>query len=69
MGNATNETTFDDVLHLLNSIENDFLAGIERTIESEHEKLSADERWPDAIEGYFDSIIADINELKGRIIK
>ena len=69
MGNEQRETSFDDVLRLLNSIEDDFLAKIERTIESEREKLSADERWPDSIEGYFDSVISDINDLKGRIIK
>ena len=69
MGNEQRETSFDDVLRLLNSIEDDFLAKIERTIESEREKLSADERWPDSIEGYFDSVIADIDDLKGRITK
>lgn len=69
MGNGQRETSFDDVLRLLNSIEDDFLAKIERTIESEREKLSADERWPDSIDGYFDSVISDINDLKGRITK
>lgn len=69
MGNEQRETSFDDVLRLLNSIEDDFLAKIERTIESEREKLSADERWPDSIDGYFDSVIADIDDLKGRITK
>ena len=69
MGNEQSGTTFDDVLRLLNSIEDDFLAKIERTVESEKEKLTADDRWGDAINGYFDSVIADINELKGRIIK
>lgn len=69
MGNEQRETSFDDVLRLLNSIEDDFLAKIERTIESEREKLSADERWPDSIDGYFDSVISDINDLKGRITK
>ena len=69
MGKEQRETSFDDVLRLLNSIEDDFLAKIERTIESEREKLSADERWPDSIEGYFDSVISDINDLKGRITK
>lgn len=69
MGEGANETTFDDVFRILDSFENNFLAGIERTITSEREKLVNDERWPDAIEGYFDSIIADIKDLKGRIIK
>lgn len=69
MGKEQSGTTFDDVLRLLDSIENDFLAKIERTIESEREKLSEDERWPHAIDGYFDSVIADINDLKGRILK
>lgn len=69
MGEGANETTFDDVFRILDSFENNFLAGIERTITSEREKLINDERWPDAIEGYFDSIIADIKDLKGRIIK
>lgn len=69
MGNEQTETTFDDVIRLLNSIGDDFIAKVERTIESEREKLSADERWPTAIEGYFDSVIADITEFKRRIIK
>lgn len=69
MGNEEVETTFDDVLRLLNIIEDDFLTKLERTIDNEREKLSADERWPNAIEGYFDSVIADITELKRRIVK
>lgn len=69
MGNEQTETTFDDVIRLLNSIGDDFIAKVERTIESEREKLSADERWPTAIEEYFDSVIADITEFKRRIIK
>lgn len=69
MGNEQTETTFDDVIRLLNSIGDDFIAKVERTIESEREKLSTDERWPTAIEGYFDSVIADITEFKRRIIK
>lgn len=69
MGNEKVETTFDDVIRLLNGIGDDFMAKVERTIESEREKLSTDERWPTAIEGYFDSVIADITEFKRRIIK
>ena len=69
MGKEQRGTTFDDVLRLLNSIEDDFIAKIERTIESEREMLLADERWSDAIDGYFDSVIADINDLKGRITR
>lgn len=69
MGNEQVETTFDDVFRLLNIIEDDFLTKLERTIDNEREKLSADERWPTAVEGYFDSVIADITELKRRIVK
>lgn len=69
MGNEQIGTTFDDVLRLLNSIEDDFLAKIERTIESEKKKLTTDERWNDAINGYFDSVVADIDDLKRRIIE
>lgn len=69
MGNEEVETTFDDVLRLLNIIEDDFLTKLERTIDNEREKLSADERWPTAVEGYFESVIADITELKRRIVK
>lgn len=63
------KTTFDDVMRLLNIIEDDFLAKVERTIEGNHATLSVDERWPDAIEGYFDTVIADITNMKRRILK
>ena len=69
VGNEVVKTTFDDVMRLLNIIEDDFIAKVERTIESEYAKLSADERWPDAIDGYFDGIIADIENMKRRILK
>ena len=69
MGSEQGGTTFDDVMRLLDSIENDFLAKIDRTIENEREKLMNDERWPNAVEGYFESVIADIDEMKRRIIK
>ena len=68
MGGKSNGTTFDDVLRILNSMEEDFIAKVERLIEREREKLTGDERWQEAIEGYFDSVIYDINNLKGRII-
>lgn len=69
MGQEQSGTTFDDVMRLLDSISDDFIAKIERTVESEYAKLSADERWPDAIDGYFDTVIAEIDELKRRILK
>ncbi|MBO5967455.1 MAG: hypothetical protein J6S14_03020 [Clostridia bacterium] len=69
MGKAKSGTTFDDVVGLLNTIGDDFISKVERTINSERETLTSDERWPDAIDGYFDSIIEDIKELKGRILK
>lgn len=69
VGNEVIKTTFDDVMRLLDIIEDDFIAKVERTIESERAKLSADERWPDAIDGYFDGAIADIENMKRRILK
>ena len=69
MGNEQQRATFDDVLRLLDAAENDYISKIERMIQSEKENIQADDRWPDAIEGYFDSVIHDINDLKGRIIK
>lgn len=69
MGGKSDGTTFDDVLRILNSMEEDFIAKVERLIEREREKLTLDERWQEAIEGYFDSVIYDIKNLKGRIIK
>lgn len=69
MGAEQSATTFDDVLRLLDAAENEFIEKIQRMIESEKSTLTNDERWPDAIEGYFDSVIADINDLKGRIIR
>lgn len=69
MGAEQTGTTFDDVLRMLDAAENDFISKIERMIESEKNNIAADDRWPDAIDGYFDSVIADINDLKGRILK
>lgn len=69
MGMGANKATFDDVLLMLNSIEDDFIAKVERTFEQEKNLLKNDDRWPDALEGYFDSVINDINELKRRILK
>lgn len=69
MGQGNSANTFDDVLTLLNSASDDFIWKVRRTIESEKDALKKDERWPDAFEGYFDSIINDIEELKGEIIK
>lgn len=69
MGTERGETTFDDVLRLLDAAESDFISKIERMIKSEIDKLKSDDRWPNAIEGYFDSVISDINDLKGMIIK
>ena len=69
MGVEQGGTSFDDVLRLLDAAESEFISKIERMIESEKNTLTSDERWPNAIEGYFDSVIADINDLKGRIIK
>lgn len=69
MGTEQGGTSFDDVLRLLDAAEDEFISKIERMIESEKTTLTNGERWPNAIEGYFDSVIADINDLKGRIIK
>lgn len=69
MGAKQSGTTFDDVLRMLDAAENDFISKIERMIESERNNITADDRWPNAIDGYFDSVISDINDLKGRIIK
>lgn len=69
MGTEQGGTTFDDVLRLLDAAESDFISKVERMIQSEIDNLTSDDRWPDAIEGYFDSVISDIKNLKGRIIK
>ena len=69
MGTEQRGTTFDDVLRLLEAAENDFISKVERMIESEKNNITADDRWPDAIDGYFASDIADINDLKGRVLK
>lgn len=69
MRNDDNRATFDDVLRILNSLEDDFLAKLTRTFESDSDVLRKDDRWPDAIDGFFDSVVADIIDLKGRILK
>lgn len=69
MGQGHAANTFDDVLTLLNAASDDFIWKLRRTIEGEKDALKKDDRWPDALEDYFDSIIHDIEELKGEIIK
>lgn len=69
MGQGHAANTFDDILTLLNATSDDFIWKLRRTIEGEKDALKKDDRWPDALEGYFDSIIHDIEELKGEIIK
>ena len=69
MESAKGTITFEDVLADLNTIEDDFLNKIERVLDNQRSLLMADERWPDAIEGYFDSVVADIIEMKGKILK
>lgn len=69
MGQGHSANTFDDILTLLNAASDDFIWKIRRTIEGEKDALKKDDRWPDALEGYFDSIIHDIEELKGEITK
>ena len=69
MASAKGTITFEDVLADLNTIEDDFLNKIERVLDNQRSLLMADERWPDAIEGYFDSVVADIIEMKGTILK
>lgn len=69
MASAVGTITFDDVIADLNTIEDDFLNKIERVLDNQRTLLMADERWPDAIEGYFDSVIADITEMKGKVLK
>lgn len=69
MGQGHAANTFDDILTLLNAASDDFIWKLRRTIEGEKDALKKDDRWPDALEGYFDSIIHDIEELKGEIIK
>lgn len=69
MASAKGTITFEDVLADLNTIEDDFLNKIERVLDNQRSLLMADERWPDAIEGYFDSVVADIIEMKGKILK
>lgn len=69
MRNDDNRATFDDVLRILNSLEDDFLAKLTRTFDSDSNVLKKDDRWPDAIDGFFDSVVSDIIDLKGRILK
>lgn len=69
MRSGENRADFDDVLRILNSLEDDFINKLRRTFENDNAILTSDERWPEAIEGFFDSVMEDVEKLKGEILK
>lgn len=58
--------TLDDALRDLNSAEDVFINQINFILRARKSVLDADERTKEALIGYIESVIHDLNELKGR---
>ena len=58
--------TIDDALRDLNSAEDVFINQIEFILRARKSVLDADERTKEALNGYIESVINDLEELKGR---
>lgn len=58
--------TLDDALRDLNSAEDVFISQVEFILRARKSVLDADERTKEALIGYIESVIHDLEELKGR---
>lgn len=58
--------TLDDALRDLNSAEDVFISQVEFILRARKSVLDADERTKEALIGYIESVINDLEELKGR---
>lgn len=66
MEKPKNEYTLDDALRDLNSAEDVFISQIEFILRARKSVLDADERTHEALIGYIESVINDLDEMKGR---
>ena len=66
MENTNKAYTLDDAIRDLNSAEDVFINQIEFILRARKSVLDADERTKEALIGYIESVIHDLEELKGR---
>lgn len=68
MENTNKAYTLDDAIRDLNSAEDVFVSQIEFVLEERKDVIDADERGKEQVIGFIESVINDLNNLKGRFI-
>ena len=68
MENVGKAYTLDDAIRDLNSAEDVFINQIEFVLEERKEVIGSDERGKEQVIGFIESVINDLNNLKGRFI-
>ena len=68
MENINKAYTLDDAIRDLNSAEDVFINQIEFVLEERKEVISSDERGEEQVTAFIESVINDLNNLKGRFI-
>ena len=68
MENTNKAYTLDDAIRDLNSAEDVFINQIEFVLEERKEVIGSDERGKEQVIGFIESVINDLNNLKGRFI-
>lgn len=68
MENTNKTYTLDDAIRDLNSAEDVFINQIEFVLEERNEVIGSDERGKEQVIGFIESVINDLNNLKGRFI-
>lgn len=68
MENTNKAYTLDDAIRDLNSAEDVFINQIEFVLEERKDVIGSDERGKEQVIGFIESVINDLNNLKGRFI-
>ena len=68
MENTNKAYTLDDAIRDLNSAEDVFISQIEFVLEERKEVIDADKRGKEQVAAFIESVINDLNNLKGRFI-
>lgn len=68
MENTNKAYTLDDAIRDLNSAEDVFINQIEFVLDERKEVIGSDERGKEQVIGFIESVINDLNSLKGRFI-
>lgn len=67
LANPIREYTFDDVMNDLNSAEDSFLNSIQFILKKRKDVIAADDRAHEQLVGFFESVVHDLEEMKGDI--